>query len=587
MKSKLTATALATVLYCCSALNAANTTWTWQGNVNSDWTNKANWSTADNDNFVGGGDVVVINDGASAYPYLAANVVMNEFIMNGGWMFLNGYNFNVNNDITMYDGSFHADDSRVSADNFFLYGGEMIIYGDQLNVNDNVVVDGGLFTVYENDLLIPDDLFLTSGTMDLNGNDLVVSDEYIFEGYSFSLLNVPTFSVDNLTIDFAGTEALPFNITVLGNAEFVNGILTTNSGTMLIFDNNASASNAGSTSHVNGPVRRLVANSGNTAFTFPVGNGSVYAPIGIFNFAQARVQDYFTAQYYQSNAPYNHASKDNTLDHVGSAEHWILDRGTNAGTTTTDVFVRLSFDETNRSGAVDNASQLRVTRWDGTKWVDHGRANGTGNNIAGTFSTSARLTNFSPFTIGSSTSLNPLPVTLMEFNAIALEKQVKVSWSTMSEVNNDFFTVQKCLDGKSWSVIGIVNGAENAGQVSNYSFMDVNPVAGVQFYRLIQTDINGESSISNIITVNYRQAVMPSTVSVFPNPVVNTVNLDLGTAITGASITVFNHMGIKVLEMNDQSGRAFTLDMTGFERGVYTVEVRHDDGVSFSKILKN
>ncbi len=589
MNLKITTSVLAAIFCCVNSIYSASATWTWTGNANtSDWTDKSNWSTTDPIATPGGDDLIVINAGANVYPVLTANTTVNDFIMNGGWMFTVDFNFTSINDITIYDGAFHSDDSRINADNLYLFDGYMNINGNRIIINDNVVIDGGLLNVFAFEAVIPDDLFLISGSLDLNSNDLTVNDEFIYDASPFTVLNAGKISVDNLIIDFAGTSTLPYNLNVLSSAVFISGILNTSSTAMLIFDNNATASGASNSTHVSGPVRRLVAGSGNTTFEFPIGNGSVFAPIGITNFAQARSQDYFTAQYDKVSAPYNHASKDTTLNHISDAEYWVLDRDATAGTPSTDVFVRLSFNENDRSGLVDVASQLRIARWDGTKWVDHGYTSATGNNTAGTFTSSARVTSFSPFTIGSSTGLNPLPVSLLNFNAVAADKQVKINWSTSSEIDNDFFTVQKSLDGKSWSVIGIVNGIENSTQFTNYSSIDRAPVNGLQFYRLIQTDINGLSTTSNIVTVNLINGdIVPATVTLFPNPANNIVNVNLSEMVSDATITVFNNMGMKVMELQNQSGKMFVLDMTKFETGIYTIEVRHESGVNFSKILKN
>ncbi len=584
MNLKITTLAVAAILFCSNSLFSASATWTWVGGTDV-WADKSNWSTTDNQSTPGNNDLVIINDGAVSYPILVADVEVNNFIMNGGWFSTNNYSFESNYDITIYDGNFNADASLITASNIYLYGGNISMQGDKFDISNSVVINGGLFTIISAHVSIPNDIFLTSGTLNLNGYNMAVSGAYTYEGGT--LANAGTLSINNLIVDFAGTYALDYTLNVLTSATFTSGIVKTTPSTLLIFDNNASASGMSTISHVDGPVRRLVAASGNTTFDFPVGNGHTYAPIQISDFAQGRAQDYFTAQYFYGNPPYNRASKDITLDHVSAAEYWILDRAATTGTPTTDVFVRLSFDETTRSGIVNTASELRVSRWDGTAWRDHGRASGTGNSTAGTLISNARITNFSPFTIASSTSFNPLPVSLINFNAQPVEKLVKVSWTTTSEINNDFFSVQKSIDGKSWSVIGIVKGVKNSDQVTNYSLKDLAPVEGVQFYRLIQTDVKGKSAISTPISVNIAAGSLSNQVSLFPNPTTSIVNVSLYASSANTGIKVFNSMGMLVMELNDLSGSVYTLDLTDFANGIYTIEVQHENGISVSKVLKN
>ncbi len=585
MNSKITTLVVAVLMYCGNAtLFAASATWTWVGGTDV-WTDKSNWSTTDNQSTPGNNDVIIFYDGAVTYPILTADAEVNDFIMYGGWFSTNGYHFESNQDITIYDGNFNADASLITADNIFLYGGNFSMWGDKFDINNDVVIDGGLFTIISANVSIPDDLNLKSGTFNLNGYNLSVVDEYKYEGGT--LANPGTISINDLVVDFAGTLDLDVSINIAGSATFISGVINTTSTELLIFDNNASASGASDISHVNGPVRRLVGASGNTTFDFPTGNGATYAPIEISDFVQVRAQDYFTAQYFYGYAPYNHASKDNTIDHISSAEYWILDRNATTGTPTTDVNVRLSFDETTRSGIVNNATQLNVVRWDGTTWKDHGRASGTGNNTAGTVRTSARVTDFSPFTLGSTTGLNPLPVKLLSFDAKPVNQDVKVTWATASEINNDYFTVQRSTDGKSWSVIGIVNASENSGQTSDYNFTDKSPVSGVQFYRLMQTDLDGKTTLSNIVSVNMHVSLDAATVSVYPNPVTDVVNVGLSVASSDASVVIFNNMGMKVYEISGQSGKIFTIDMSAFEKGIYTIEIHHENGVNVSKLMKN
>jgi hypothetical protein len=592
MNIKIPTLVFSAALFCCNSLYSAAATWTWQGGTSYDWYDKSNWITTDPASAPSNDDLVVIEDGSSTYPFLASDVTCKNFRQDGGYFFSANYAVTVIDDIVINDGHFNSDSSLITATNLIMNGGNFGAYGNKIAISDNVIIDGGFFIIFQNDAVFPDDLILRSGILDLNGFGLTVTDEFTIESGAFSIVNQgSTVIINNIIFDFTGIDTLDFDINVGGSATFTSGIVKSSSSAMLIFDNNATATGAKASSHVNGPVRRTVSTGTNTTFEFPVGNGSVFAPIEISGFLSTRNQDFFTAQYFKTNAPYNLSSKDVSLNHVGGAEYWQLDRGATAGTASTSVFVKLSYDENNRSGIVDNPSEIRVTKWDGSTWKDLGRSNATGNGTAGTLTTTSRVSTFSPFTLGSTTSLNPLPVTLINFAAVAADKFNKISWSTVSEKNNDFFTVQKSLDGKSWSVIGIVDGMENSATVQNYSLKDMSPVKGVQFYRLMQTDLNGKSTYSNIVMLN----ILPGSVSadgnivmgLYPNPVINTLNLTLSAASNDASIVVFNSMGMKVMELNNLSGSTFALDMTEFEKGIYTVEIRHDNGVNISKVLKN
>jgi hypothetical protein len=323
--------------------------------------------------------------------------------------------------------------------------------------------------------------------------------------------------------------------------------------------------------------------NGTTTFTFPVGNGNVYAPITISNYGSRRTGDFFRAQYFSSRHPNAGGTKANTLNLVSQAEYWNLDRGALSGTATTTATVTMSYN-TGRSGSITNASLLRVARWNGSQWMDEGRASASSTTAAsGTLISSANVTSFSPFTFGSTTSVNPLPVHLLNFTAAPAASNVDVKWTTTSEINNDYFNVEKSLDGKNWSVIGQVKGAGNTESLTNYSFVDANPVMGMQYYRLQQNDINGDFTYSSIAPVNFSASVT-SALNIFPMPANNFLNVEL----PGASemlVTIYNANGQKVFEAS--SGSLLNIDIQNFNAGLYIVEVKADNNVSTAKFLKD
>jgi hypothetical protein len=93
-----------------------------------------------------------------------------------------------------------------------------------------------------------------------------------------------------------------------------------------------------------------------------------------------------------------------------------------------------------------------------------------------------------------SSSTSPLPISLIRFNAICIgNDQVELSWSTASEINNDYFTVERSEDGIIWEAFDVVPGAGNSSTQLNYKVIDNNPFSGLTYYRLTQTDFDGTS----------------------------------------------------------------------------------------------
>lgn len=96
--------------------------------------------------------------------------------------------------------------------------------------------------------------------------------------------------------------------------------------------------------------------------------------------------------------------------------------------------------------------------------------------------------------------LNPLPVELIDFSAECDDNDMKISWITGSEINNDYFTVERSPEGVEFEPIASVKGAGSSSTSVNYSITDIAPIKGVNYYRLKQTDFDGTSKYSDVIS---------------------------------------------------------------------------------------
>ena len=107
----------------------------------------------------------------------------------------------------------------------------------------------------------------------------------------------------------------------------------------------------------------------------------------------------------------------------------------------------------------------------------------------------------SPITV----SANTLPITLISMTAKEQMGDVLLNWITGSEINNDYFTIERSTNGYDFTEIGKIKGAGNSTHDILYSFTDENPLKGDNFYRLIQTDFDGVYKISTAIRVKLNQ----------------------------------------------------------------------------------
>ncbi len=110
-----------------------------------------------------------------------------------------------------------------------------------------------------------------------------------------------------------------------------------------------------------------------------------------------------------------------------------------------------------------------------------------------------------------------LPVELMNFTATEESGAVVINWSTASELNNDYFSIQRSKDGREFETISQVEGVGTTKEISEYQFVDEKPHSGLSYYRLVQTDFDGTSETFRPVSVSFA-STSSRAVSVYPNP---------------------------------------------------------------------
>ncbi|MCB0715828.1 MAG: DUF4082 domain-containing protein [Chitinophagaceae bacterium] len=125
-----------------------------------------------------------------------------------------------------------------------------------------------------------------------------------------------------------------------------------------------------------------------------------------------------------------------------------------------------------------------------------------------------------------STNCAPLPVTLIKLSAEKENKNIKLTWSTLTEINNKGFEVFRSTDAIHWIKIGFVNGAGTSNAKIDYSYVDKNPAPGHYYYRLNQIDYDGQSKLSNIVSVKLNGDDFYVLKQNFPNPFSNETTIE-------------------------------------------------------------
>ncbi len=168
----------------------------------------------------------------------------------------------------------------------------------------------------------------------------------------------------------------------------------------------------------------------------------------------------------------------------------------------------------------------------------------------------------------------PLPVEFIGFSAIPKEnKYVSLDWTTATEVNNDYFTVEKSTDGTSWEIVKTIDGAGNTSTLLSYSTTDEYPYYGLSYYRLKQTDFDGQFSYSKVLTVEIETT---NSTFIYPNPAVNRLTLT-GDETIIKDITIFNLAGLDVTHLAkfEEQGKArVIIDISNMGKGLYFIQTK-------------
>ncbi len=354
----------------------------------------------------------------------------------------------------------------------------------------------------------------------------------------------------NLSINNGSNITLNRPANVSNYLSMVNGKLMTTNTNLITLGANANASLGTSSSYVDGPMVQTVASASAVTRTYPIGKGAAFRPV-IINVQHSNATPVtYRSEVFNSPAsglPFTYPPSISNVSNVRYTR-FVRQNVSNYVTGTIQMYYNMDdvvADKNTLAIAMDNG---------GTMWQ----------NIAGTATanwigsiTSAPFTTFnSYFSLANPPGGgNPLPIEMSAFSASLSNKKVSVKWTTQTEVNNDFFTVERSADNLTYTPIGTVDGAGNSNQIREYAFMDNQPLKGVSYYRLTQTDFDGRTSRTESIVINNKVSV---TFSVYPNPASSgKVNLRYDDQSANMNITV-----------QDLTGRIIPCEKTLQENGV-------------------
>jgi hypothetical protein len=179
------------------------------------------------------------------------------------------------------------------------------------------------------------------------------------------------------------------------------------------------------------------------------------------------------------------------------------------------------------------------------------------------------------FAIGSINSLVPLPIELLEFKGQTIGSNIELSWRVATEVNNDYFSIERSSDGESWNVLGQIKGAGNSDVETTYRFTDQNPLRGNSYYRLKQTDFDGKSEYFSPIAISFEGRYKSK---VYPNPADKYMNVEV--ADHSGNVSLYNLSG-KLLFQTSVKRKSLQIDTSELKEGLYILQVnQHKQTIS-------
>ena len=300
----------------------------------------------------------------------------------------------------------------------------------------------------------------------------------------------------------------------------------------------------------------------------------------------------FPAGYYSASLFFMNVNRENicgpnillpnisfTLEYQAQDNSWVPLTGSpvtaaSVPITATPTWVQLGGVFTLPTTGAFDVQHIRLTLSDGT-------SGGCGNDYA-----------IDDIKLATCPSGGPLPVEFLNVSAKQKGSGVAIHWSTATETNNKFFDVEKSIDGgANWLYVSTSKTSGNSSVLKNYNSFDASPIAGTNFYRVKQVDMDGKYKYS--ITVNVKVNVDKTGASVLTNPFINNISIDfLSKSTQRVSLVLSDVTGKRVATdtwiIPKGNSRKILDKVSSIQKGIYILTVVDEDGVSIynGKLVK-
>lgn len=212
----------------------------------------------------------------------------------------------------------------------------------------------------------------------------------------------------------------------------------------------------------------------------------------------------------------------------------------------------------------------------------------------GPWSLAATATNGStcivPASIQDVIECNKNVVEWLSFEGEVMENGNSLTWTTASEIDNEYFAIERSRDGENFEVIGVEEGAENSIMARSYQFMDRTAPSGRSYYRVTQHDFDGKNTSTKVISLvrGERNFTLDE---IMPIPAINYVELNFtATNTQNIDMVLYDLTGRQVLRsiLDAQEGENhFAIDIAGFTPGIYLLSLNDGSKTIMTKLIKD
>jgi GH35 family endo-1,4-beta-xylanase len=181
---------------------------------------------------------------------------------------------------------------------------------------------------------------------------------------------------------------------------------------------------------------------------------------------------------------------------------------------------------------------------------------------------------------------NVLPITLHRFEARKTNNKVTLTWSTETEVNSGYYEIERSTNGQNYTPLLQVKADRDKQESKDYVAYDPNPDIGLNYYRLLQYDLNGQKKDFGVRIVRFEDE-NGKLIQVYPNPASSFFTIRTGPDVKAATLTITDAAGRNIKSFIIPGTGIQTFQTAGLENGTYYLRLNSNGVIKTSKVIIN